>query len=70
MIQSNNQKAIILFIIGILFIAISQIVAHYIELSDFVNGIAKGIGFGMLIIAIINIAKPKKVKPIKVRNDV
>ncbi|WP_298513698.1 hypothetical protein [uncultured Kordia sp.] len=70
MTQSNHRKAILLFIIGILCIVFSQIISHYLEVSDLANGIFKGIGFGVLIIAVMNLAKPKTAKPIKVRNDV
>lgn len=61
MTQLEPKKAILLIIIGILLIAIPQIISHYIEVPDFVNGLCKGAGIGILVISIINLARIRKV---------
>lgn len=45
---------------GALTIAIGQILAHYLNFSDPVNGVMMGVGIGLLSVALI--AKGKKVR--------
>ncbi|MCZ4408806.1 hypothetical protein O3Q51_08305 [Cryomorphaceae bacterium 1068] len=48
-----KRKALILLAIGLLIIAASQVVSHYIVLPDFANGVLIGTGVGLLLIALI-----------------
>ncbi|WP_428742653.1 hypothetical protein [Tenacibaculum sp.] len=47
-----NKKSSILLFVGALTIATSQILTHYTEMSDTMQGLGIGIGIGLLIIAI------------------
>jgi len=49
----TKTKSLILIAIGIFVIASSQIVSHYVKLSDFTNGSFIGIGIGLLLIGLI-----------------
>ncbi|WP_298418591.1 hypothetical protein [uncultured Kordia sp.] len=50
----------ILIVLGISIISLSQIVNHYIQIPDFIHGICKGAGIGILVIAIITLIRLKK----------
>ena len=49
--KPNQRK--ILIVAGLLVICSSQIAAHYTTLPDVVSGSIVGIGFGLLILALI-----------------
>jgi len=49
----NKRKVQLLISIGILMVAISQIIWHYLEIPDFLNGTLIGLGIGLLLFAII-----------------
>ena len=49
-----------LTILGLLVISISQIIAHYIKLSDFISGTITGIGIGLMIVSFLRSKKVKK----------
>ncbi|XRE41888.1 hypothetical protein ACIVBQ_000092 [Tenacibaculum discolor] len=48
-----RKKSLMLLSIGILTIAASQILAHYLKVSDLIQGLSFGIGIGLLITAIV-----------------
>ncbi|APU69528.1 hypothetical protein C723_3148 [Christiangramia flava JLT2011] len=45
--------------IGLLLIALSQIIWHFFEIPDFYNGIFMGIGIGLMLFALM---KRRKIK--------
>jgi len=49
----NNRKFITLLVIGILTIVASQIVTHYITLTDALHGAFIGVGVGFMSLALI-----------------
>ncbi|WP_034921640.1 hypothetical protein [Gillisia sp. CAL575] len=55
----NKRKIQLLQLIsvGLIIIALSQIIWHYLELSDFYKGASIGIGFGLMLLAILKIRK-------------
>ncbi|SDS21608.1 hypothetical protein SAMN04488553_1744 [Gramella sp. MAR_2010_147] len=48
----NKRKIQLLFSIGILIVAGSQVIWHYLEIPDFLNGALIGLGIGLLLFAI------------------
>ncbi len=54
------KNAVILRTVGILIITGSQIISHFVQLSDLTKGLFMGVGIGMLLIS-LNIRKLKKV---------
>ncbi len=60
--MTKKKKPLMLLIAGLLLIAFSQILARYIELSDIVKGILTGIGFGLLVVALITTQNRLRIK--------
>ncbi|WP_420571993.1 hypothetical protein [Kordia sp.] len=56
----ERNKGILLIVLGILFISVSQVISHYIKVSDFISGLCKGVGIGILIITILRFIRPKR----------
>jgi len=52
--NAKNKKTAILLVIGIMIIAITQLILHFTKLPDYLNGIFFGIGIGILIIALLS----------------
>ncbi len=48
-----RKKSLMLLSIGILTIATSQILTHYLKVSDLMQGLSFGVGIGLLITAIV-----------------
>lgn len=48
----NRKRTQILLIIGLITLALSQILTHYMELSDLGNGAFTGVGIGMVLVAL------------------
>ncbi|WP_186280179.1 hypothetical protein [Fluviicola chungangensis] len=53
----KTNHALILTILGLLVISTAQIVAHYIQLPDFIFGAITGVGIGLMILAVIKLKK-------------
>ncbi len=49
----NKRKTLTILSIGLLLIAFSQIVSHFITLNDVIKGFLMGIGIGLLITSLI-----------------
>lgn len=49
----NKRKTLTILSIGLLLIAFSQIVSHFIILNDVIKGFLMGIGIGLLITSLI-----------------
>lgn len=49
----KKRNSLILLSSGMIVIAISQILSHFVELPDLAKGLFIGIGIGMLLLAII-----------------
>jgi hypothetical protein len=49
----TKRKSVLLLSTGLFVIAISQLLTHYVEVSDVTNGSLIGIGFGLLLTALI-----------------
>ena len=47
-----NNKYMILLALGIFMTSLSQMLQHYVDWSDFANGAAAGIGFGLMVLGI------------------
>jgi hypothetical protein len=47
-----KNKLLLLTTIGLTIVALSQIIWHYLELPDFLNGALIGVGLGLMFIAI------------------
>ena len=52
--KMKNRKSILLIVAGILLVASTQILNHYVHLSDFLSGGLIGLGLGLLIIALFS----------------
>lgn len=46
-----KEKSLLLVPIGLLIIAFSQILTHYIVLPDLIKGLLSGVGIGLLIVS-------------------
>ncbi|PKV50428.1 hypothetical protein ATE84_2485 [Aquimarina sp. MAR_2010_214] len=57
----TKKKSIILLSVGMLIIALTQIFAHYVELSDLIKGSFTGIGIGILLI-VLTFGKSKLIR--------
>nr|WP_294858587.1 hypothetical protein [uncultured Fluviicola sp.] len=53
----KTNQASLLVIAGLLVIAASQIVAHYMNLPDFVLGAVTGVGIGLMIVSFLKSKK-------------
>tara|TARA_R110001606_G_C15141686_1_gene624636 strand:- start:365 stop:550 length:186 start_codon:yes stop_codon:yes gene_type:complete len=49
----TKRKSVLLLSTGLFVIAISQLLTHYVEVSDVANGAFFGIGFGLMLTATI-----------------
>lgn len=49
----TKRKTVTLLCLGLFVIALSQILYHYIQSTDFIQGTAIGIGIGLLSMALI-----------------
>ncbi len=54
-----KKPALWLLFVGTLFMSATLVVRHYTPVTDFIDGILKGIGVGLMILALI---KQKKMK--------
>jgi len=48
----NRKRTQILLIIGLITLTSSQILSHYMELSDLGSGTFTGVGIGMILVAL------------------
>lgn len=53
----KTNRALILTIIGLLVISAAQLVAHYIQLPDFIFGSITGVGIGLMVLAVMKLKK-------------
>jgi len=53
--KTNHIK--ILIAVGLLIMSISQIIAHYVKLSDFILGSIAGCGIGLLLLSFLKTKK-------------
>jgi hypothetical protein len=58
--MKNNPT--ILITTGALMIAVSQIIAHYFNIPDLINGGLMGLGIGLLTVALISKRKKAIIK--------
>ncbi|MFN8278697.1 MAG: hypothetical protein U0V49_00285 [Saprospiraceae bacterium] len=58
--QKINRKHLVLLAIGTFISGSSIIIRHYVEVSDFTDGMLKGIGIGVMIYSIYHIARDKQ----------
>ena len=58
MTQRKSSRSI-LFVIGLIAIAFSFILEHYLSIHDFIYGISYGIGIGLIILGLV---KQKHIK--------
>ena len=49
----KKGKNLLLIVIGLLIISSSQIVGHYLKISDLVSGILMGAGIGLMIFSLL-----------------
>ncbi|WP_373058135.1 hypothetical protein [Zunongwangia sp. H14] len=52
MSKITKPKSLTLISSGMFIIALSQILSHYIELPDFLQGLLMGIGIALLLLAV------------------
>ncbi|HMW40465.1 MAG: hypothetical protein K1X68_03815 [Saprospiraceae bacterium] len=57
--QKIKQKHLVLLAIGTFLSGSSIIIRHYVEVSDFTDGMLKGIGIGVMIYSIYRISRDK-----------
>ncbi len=55
------KKSKVLLASGILICSFSQIITHYLIITDSVKGLLMGLGIGLLIITIFQIKKTSKI---------
>ncbi len=61
--EKINKSHIVIFLLGMICINISSIDRYVFSMSDFVNGMIKGLGIGLLVFFIIAQAKIKSKSP-------
>ncbi|SFQ45544.1 hypothetical protein SAMN04515674_12019 [Pseudarcicella hirudinis] len=57
--QRQNLSFKILLFIGLLIISATFIISYYSEISDFTDGILKGTGIGLILLALL----PQRFRP-------
>jgi hypothetical protein len=55
-----NGKNLVLLIIGVLLMSLSFILKHYIALTDLIDGLIKGVAFGLMIVSLVFTSKQRK----------
>lgn len=55
-----KKPALWLLFAGTLFMSSTLVIRHYVHVTDFIDGILKGIGIGLMILALINQKKIKR----------
>jgi hypothetical protein len=53
MIKATNSKSLILLAVGMLVIASSQVISHFIPVPDVLSGSIIGFGIGLVLIPIL-----------------
>lgn len=58
--QRIKRKHLLLLALGAILSGSSIIVRHYVDVSDFTDGMLKGIGIGVMIYSIFSISRDKQ----------
>jgi len=58
--NNSNKKQLIVLAAGLFLLSFSFILSRYVQLSDNVNGFLKGIGIGVMVIAVLRLSRKKK----------
>ncbi|MEQ8424145.1 MAG: hypothetical protein RIA63_05505 [Cyclobacteriaceae bacterium] len=57
-----TKKQIGLFIAGILTSNVTFFIRHFLDVNDFVDGVLKGIGIGLMILVLVRVSRQKKLE--------
>lgn len=67
--KSLTKPTAIFPIAGLLIVAFTQILAHFITLPDFLRGAVTGIGIGMELIAVIKLLSSRRSNRLSTENQ-